>query len=187
MRPGGRSPAKAGRIRVLDRTADIAADAETAPSEEAPARPGHARLEWLGLLRRARHFFITLSLSSLTRRIVSLPLAGMLNLVVGIIYLSQFRANLIVTRVQSLTEQAVIIAKAIAPTTVEADTTITFNPNRLLELPTGETYFPSDDLAGIEFPINPERVAPKLLELISPTKARARVYDRDGVGSDDVL
>jgi two-component system, OmpR family, sensor histidine kinase ChvG len=181
MRPGGRSPAKAGRIRVLDRTADIAADAEIAPSEEAPARPGHARLEWLGLLRRARHFFITLSFSSLTRRIVSLNLAGLLALVVGILYLSQFRANLIDARVQSLTEQAVIIAKAIAPTTVEADTTITFNPSRLLELPTGETYFPSDDLAGLEFPINPERVAPKLLELISPTKARARVYDRDGV------
>jgi len=36
-------------------------------------------------------------------------------------------------------------------------------------------------LYGIDFPINPERVAPKLLELISPTKARARVYDRDGV------
>jgi two-component system sensor histidine kinase ChvG len=166
---------------VLDRTADIAADVETTPPEETPARPGRARLEWLGLLRRARHLFITLSFSSLTRRIVSLNLAGLLALVVGILYLSQFRANLIDARVQSLTEQAVIIAKAIAPTTMETDSTITLNPDRLLELPTGETYVPSDDLAGLEFPINPERVAPKLLELISPTKARARVYDRDGV------
>ncbi|MGP0095000.1 MAG: hypothetical protein ACLPKB_34370 [Xanthobacteraceae bacterium] len=68
-----------------------------------------------------------------------------------------------------MTEQAVIIAKAIAPTTVEADMTITFDPTRLLEVLTGETYFPATDRARLEFPINPERVAPKLLELISPT------------------
>jgi two-component system sensor histidine kinase ChvG len=36
-------------------------------------------------------------------------------------------------------------------------------------------------LSGIEFPINPERVAPVLRRLISPTKTRARIYDRDGV------
>jgi two-component system sensor histidine kinase ChvG len=36
-------------------------------------------------------------------------------------------------------------------------------------------------LSGIEFPINPERVAPVLRRLVSPTKTRARIYDRDGV------
>ena len=46
----------------------------------------------------------------------------------------------------------------------------------------GESYGPSDDaLSGIEFPINPERVAPVLRRLVSPTKTRARIYDRDGV------
>jgi two-component system sensor histidine kinase ChvG len=35
-------------------------------------------------------------------------------------------------------------------------------------------------LYGLEFPINPERVAPVLRRLISPTKTRARIYDRDG-------
>jgi two-component system, OmpR family, sensor histidine kinase ChvG len=166
---------------VLDRTADTTADVATAPAEGNSARPALARVDWFGLLGRARQFFIALSFSSLTRRIVSLNLAGLLALVVGILYLSQFRANLIESRAQSLTEQAVIIAKAIAPTTVETDSTITLNPDRLLELQAGETYIPTDDLGGLEFPINPERVAPKLLELISPTKARARVYDRDGV------
>ena len=33
----------------------------------------------------------------------------------------------------------------------------------------------------LDFPINPERVAPVLRRLISPTKTRARIYDRDGV------
>ena len=54
-------------------------------------------------------------------------------------------------------------------------------PERLLELQTGESYGPSDDaLSGIEFPINPERVAPVLRGLVSPTKTRARIYDQYG-------
>jgi two-component system sensor histidine kinase ChvG len=36
-------------------------------------------------------------------------------------------------------------------------------------------------LSGLDFPINPERIAPVLRGLISPTKTRARIYDRDGV------
>ena len=54
---------------------------------------------------------------------------------------------------------------------------------KLLELQAGESYGPRPDDAifGLEFPINPERVAPILRRLISPTKTRARIYDRDGV------
>ena len=55
-------------------------------------------------------------------------------------------------------------------------------PDKLLELHPGESYGPSEDaLYGIDFPINPERVAPVLRRLVSPTKTRARIYDRDGV------
>jgi two-component system sensor histidine kinase ChvG len=47
-------------------------------------------------------------------------------------------------------------------------------------LQAGESYGPQDDsLSSVEFPINPERVAPVLRRLISPTKTRARIYDRD--------
>ena len=78
--------------------------------------------------------------------------------------------------------QGEIIAGAIAASaTVETDA-ITIDPERLLELQAGESYGPSDEaLSGIEFPINPERVAPVLRRLVSPTKTRARIYDRDGV------
>jgi len=133
-------------------------------------------------LRSAWAFFVSQSFSSLTRRIVFLNLAGLAALVVGVMYLSQFRAGLIDARVQSLLVQSEIIAGAIAASaTVETDA-LTIDPERLLELQAGESYGPADEaLSGIEFPINPERVAPVLRRLVSPTKTRARIYDRDGV------
>ena len=127
-------------------------------------------------------FFLTQGFSSLTRRIILLNIAGLLALVIGILYLSQFRAGFIDARVRSLQVQADIIAGAIAASaTVETDS-ITLDPDRLLELQTGDSYGPADDVASaLEFPINPERVAPVLRRLISPTNTRARIYDRDGV------
>ncbi|MGA8616375.1 MAG: sensor histidine kinase [Xanthobacteraceae bacterium] len=134
-------------------------------------------------MRWAWQFFITQSFSSLTRRIVSLNVAGLLALSVGIIYLSQFRAGLIDARIQSLQVQGQIIAGAIAASaTVDSDSSITIDPDKLHTLQLGQSYGPSEDaLYGIDFPINPERVAPILRRLVSPTKTRARIYDRDGV------
>jgi two-component system sensor histidine kinase ChvG len=84
------------------------------------------------MLRSAWHFFVSQSLSSLTRRIVFLNLAGLVALVTGVLYLSQFRAGLIDARVQSLLTQSEIIAGAIAASaTVETDS-ITIDPERLL-------------------------------------------------------
>jgi two-component system sensor histidine kinase ChvG len=182
---------------VLDRTAEIAgagrepqlsteveAQIEANTLDEAPARlrpHGLARVgDWL---QRAWQFFITQSFSSLTRRIVFLNVAGLLALSIGITFLSQFRAGLIDARVQSLLVQGQIIAGAMAASaTVETDSSITIDPDKLLDLHPGESYGPSEDaLYGIDFPINPERVAPVLRRLVSPTKTRARIYDRDGV------
>ncbi|MBN8962680.1 MAG: sensor histidine kinase [Rhizobiales bacterium] len=135
----------------------------------------------LGWLQRAGQFFFTVSFSSLTRRIVSLNLAGLIALVASILYLSQFRAGLIDARAQSLLVQGEIIAGAIAASATVETNTITIDPDRLLDLKPGETYAAPDELATLDFPINPERVAPVLRRLISPTKTRARIYDRDGV------
>jgi two-component system sensor histidine kinase ChvG len=134
------------------------------------------------MARSAWQFFVRQSFSSLTRRIVILNLAGLVTLVSGVLYLSQFRAGLIDARVESLLVQSEIIAAAIAASaTVETDA-ITIDPERLLELQAGESYGPSEDsFSSIEFPINPERVAPVLRRLVSPTKTRARIYDREGV------
>jgi two-component system sensor histidine kinase ChvG len=85
-------------------------------------------------------------------------------------------------RAQSLLVQAEIISGAIAASATVETNAITVDPERLLDLKPGETYGPSDETLGnIDFPINPERVAPVLRRLISPTKTRARIYDRDGV------
>src|ERR1700754_418450 len=128
-------------------------------------------------LRRflGHHFF-----SSLTRRILFLNLAGLAVLVTGILYLNTFRDGLIDARVESLMTQGEIIAGAIAASaTVETDS-ISIDPEKLLELQAGESLSPgSDQLESLDFPITPERVAPLLRRLISPTRTRARIYDRD--------
>jgi two-component system, OmpR family, sensor histidine kinase ChvG len=134
----------------------------------------------LGAFRHIWRFFVSQSFSSLTRRIVFLNIAGLLAFVLGILYLTQFRAGLIDARVQSLIVQGELIAIAIAGQATESDA-INIDPERLLELKAGESYGPSDNtLFGFEFPVNPERVAPLLRRLITPTNTRARIYDRDG-------
>jgi len=160
---------------VLDRTTERAGDKVAASDTPAPKRRRFYRL------RRLLRFLSEHSFSSLTRRIVILNFVGLFALLVGILYLSQFRAGLIDARVQSLLVQGEIIAGAIAASaTIETDS-LTIDPEKLLELQAGESYGPTDDLlSGLDFPINPERVAPVLRRLVSPTKTRARIYDRDG-------
>ena len=134
-----------------------------------------------GVAQRSWQFFVSQSFSSLTRRIVFLNVAGLLALVIGILYLSQFRAGLIDARVQSLVVQGEIIASAIAASATADSYSGIVDPDRLLELQPGESYGPGDEgLTGLEFSINPERIAPALRRLISPTRTRARIYDRNG-------
>ena len=99
----------------------------------------------------------------------------------GILYLNQFRAGLIDARVQSLLTQGEIIAGAIAASaTVETDG-LMVDPEQLLQLQAGESISPTDSGRLTDFPINPERVAPVLRRLISPTRTRARIYDPEGI------
>ena len=175
---------------MLDRTVDTDAstdiavetqnDSQSAGLDEVTLRHRGGIGAWLA---RGWQFFITQSSSSLTRRIVVLNLTGLVALSIGIIVLSQFRAGLIDARIQSLLVQGQIIAGAIASSaTVETDSSITLDPDKLLNLHPGESYGPNEDaLYGLDFPINPERVGPILRRLVSPTKTSARIYDRDGV------
>jgi two-component system sensor histidine kinase ChvG len=171
---------------LLDRTQpDASLNAEDIGSsgvsdnaaDEKPVAKGWRPFGWL---TRAGQFFFALSFSSLTRRIVSLNLAGLVALVASILYLSQFRAGLIDARAQSLLVQAEIIAGAIAASATVQTNTITIDPDRLLDLKPGETYGAPEEYSPLDFPINPERVAPVLRTLISPTKTRARIYDPNG-------
>ncbi|MEI8144956.1 MAG: sensor histidine kinase [Alphaproteobacteria bacterium] len=144
------------------------------------AGPLGLRLRTLRRIRRIGGFVVARSFSSLTRRIILLNLAGLLALVVGILWLSQFRAGLIESRVQSLFVQGEIIAGAIAGSTAD-NLGIPIDPDKLFELQLGEAGSLVDDPNAIlDFPINPERVAPLLRRLASPTQTQARVYDREG-------
>jgi len=119
---------------------------------------------------------------SLTRRIIVLNLVALLVLVTGILYLNQWRAGLIDARIQSLRVQGEIIAAAIAASaTVDSDV-IQVDPDRLLQLKQGSGPFSSLSYfdPSLEFPINPERVAPLLRNLVTPTRTRARIYDQGG-------
>ena len=159
---------------MLDRTTHSEtqdAVAERAESMRAAKTPG--------IFARTWQFFTVLVLSSLTRRIVSLNVLGLVALVIGILYLSQFRAGLIDARIQSLLVQGEIMAAAIAASATADMDSVQIDPDRLLELRAGESYGPTEE-ALLEFPINPERVGPLLRRLVSPTKTRARIYDREG-------
>lgn len=120
--------------------------------------------------------------SSLTRRIVTLNLSGLVVLVAGFLWLNNVRDDIIQARIQSLTTQAGIIAAAIAAS-AEVDTdSLRLDPEKLLQLAPGDTPpLARGEEDAFEFSINPERVGPVLHRLVSPTRNRARIYDRDGL------
>ncbi|MDQ0316744.1 sensor histidine kinase [Amorphus orientalis] len=157
----------------------VETDTYAAPKGQRRRRP----LRFVGRVGRGvGRMLSTYVFSSVTRRILALNLVGLVALVSGTLYLNQFRAGLIDARVESLLIQGEIIAAAIAASaTVDTDT-ISVDPERLLELQAGESVAPIDQgTHALDFPINPERVAPILRRLISPTKTRARIYDREGL------
>ena len=118
--------------------------------------------------------------SSLTRRIVVLNLVGLIVLLFGFLYLNQFRQGLIQARVQSLLIQGDIIAGAIAAQASVDTDAIRVDPDKLLQQQAGEGRDFEDDPASLAFSLNPEKVAPLLRRLVTPTGNRARVYDREG-------
>ena len=153
-------------------------------STPVPVRPRSARRRSRArLMARAiwRGLWVRVS-SSLTRRILFLNLAGLVALLVGFLYLNQFREGLIDARVQSLLTQGEIIAGAIATSATSESDATTIDPERLLQLQLGESAAGSldDGISLLDFAINPERVAPILRRLVTPTRTRARIYDSDG-------
>ncbi len=132
------------------------------------------------MFRAARRYLGQHMFSSLTRRILILNFAALGVLVSGIMYMNQFREGLIQAKVESLMTQGEIIAGAIAASAdVETDS-IRIDPEKLLELQAGQSVAPQPDpMENLAFPINPEKVAPVLRRLISPTLTRARIYDRE--------
>ena len=96
-------------------------------------------------LRQFRRVIAARLASSLTRRIIVINLGGLVALMLGFLYLNQFREGLIDARVQSLQTQGEIIAAAIAASaTVDTDA-ITVDPEKLLQLAPGQSVGASDE------------------------------------------
>ncbi|MGO8373655.1 stimulus-sensing domain-containing protein [Rhizobium ruizarguesonis] len=126
-----------------------------------------------------RRIFGNAVFSSLTRRILFFNLVALVVLVGGILYLNQFREGLIDARAESLLTQGEIIAGAISASASVDTNSITIDPQKLLELQAGQSITPVPNDEDLEFPIDPEKVAPVLRRLISPTRTRARIFDAD--------
>ncbi|MCP4184999.1 MAG: HAMP domain-containing protein [Hyphomicrobiales bacterium] len=153
--------------------------ADKVPRKSPPAKQGKKSRP--GLLARIKRI-ITLNLfSSLSRRIATLNLIALVVLMSGILYLNQFREGLIDARVESLMIQGRIIAGAIAASATADTNAIAINPDKFIELQAGENTPPNlNPGTNLDFPLNPERVAPLLRSLIKPTQTRARIYDAEG-------
>jgi two-component system sensor histidine kinase ChvG len=128
----------------------------------------------VGALRHTWQFLVSQSFSSLTRRIVFFNVAGLLAFVLGILYLTQFRAGLIDARVQALVVQGQTIATTIAYQGTDPDP-IKIDLDQLFK-----SYNSTDHKEDFEFSVPPDRVAPLLRRLIEPSKTLARIYDLDG-------
>jgi two-component system sensor histidine kinase ChvG len=158
--------------------ADQLLDREMMQAAGSEGRRGSRRF-WSRPFTLIRRVFGHAVFSSLTRRILFFNIAATVVLVAGILYLNQFREGLIDARVESLLTQGEIIAGAISASASVDTNSITIDPQKLLELQAGQSITPVPNDEDLDFPIDPERVAPVLRRLISPTRTRARLFDAD--------
>ena len=169
------------RFRREGEAVSVGAREDVRPSRESQAARDSARRARSAKIKRLRRTLDWRFNSTLTRRIVVLNLVGLAALCGAFLWINQFREGLIDARVQSLQTQGEIIAAAVAASAAVETDAITVDPEKLLKLAPGQSYGPSDDGdPSLEFSINPERTGPVLRRLVSPTRTRARVYDRDG-------
>jgi two-component system sensor histidine kinase ChvG len=156
------------------------ADADLVKEVTTHARPrARRRSRWGRPFTFIRRILGHAVFSSLTRQILFFNLVALVVLVGGILYLNQFREGLIDAKVESLLTQGEIIASAVSAQASIDTNSITIDPQKLLELQAGQSITPVPNDEDLEFPIDPEKVAPVLRRLISPTHTRARIFDPD--------
>lgn len=144
-------------------------EADEASPADAAAVPQRGPFWWVHRLAPAR----------LTSRIVLLNIAGLIILVLGILYFNQFRQGLIDARVQSLMPQAHIIASAVAGSATADPGSIVIDPDAFMNSQ-DDSIADADQLRDLDFPINPENAGPILRRLLANTSIRARIIDPGG-------
>jgi two-component system sensor histidine kinase ChvG len=158
-------------------------DGAQAPRAERPVSRTTRRSGRAASVRAARMLRVVQArfASSLTRRIVVLNLGGLVALLGGFLYLSQYQKNLIDARLESLETQGKIIAQVIADSASQEDTEDFTAPE---EAPSRSSQARQRQVdAGHGAPgssLNPERMGPLLFKFGNVTHTRARVYSRAG-------
>jgi two-component system sensor histidine kinase ChvG len=130
---------------------------------------------WLTSLRVVRFFS-----QSLLRRILVTNLIGLVIMIGGIHYLSQYHAWLIDAKRESLRVQGEMIAAAIASDARVETGNLVVNADKLPGVAGSRAPYRDDGFSALELSIRPERVTPILRRLIQQTKNRARVYSHEG-------
>jgi len=132
-----------------------------------------------GVVRHIWQFLISQGFSSLTRRIVSFNVAGLLAFALGILYLTQPRDGLIFARVNTLMVQGETIAIALASQGTETEP-YKIDLNELMTSEVGKKKYTPPDDDDRTFPLAEGPAADMLHRLITPTNTVARVYAADG-------
>jgi two-component system sensor histidine kinase ChvG len=171
--PGSLAPhARATNSRVPDSRAT-----DSLAPGQAAGRDGHARLRsWF-----ARQPLVRFVSANLLRRILLSNLVGLLLLLIGILYLTQYHTWLIGAKQDALKTQGEIIAAAIAANAKVTRQEIDLDPSKLPEAEGSLIPFRDDGFAALELSIRPEQVTPILRRLTQNTRVRARIYGRDVV------
>lgn len=118
---------------------------------------------------------------SLSRRIFTANLAGLIILLSGFGVLTYQHTWLIDAKAESLRTQARMIAVAVASNAKIETETMVIDPDRLSE---GDKSFPNwrdETLENMALDIAPERIGPILRKLIQPGDVRVRIYNRENV------
>ena len=150
------------------------------PKALSPSNGSSAFMTFKKVLVHIRSAFRSiLNFSTLGRTIFISNMIALVFLMLGILYLNQLRAGLIGAKVESLKTQGEIIAGAIAASATADTDQIIVDPDSLLETGADGPLIAADAFTSLEFPIDPERVAPILKRLVQPTGTRARIYDSD--------
>ncbi len=157
------------------------------PARAAPRLPTGALTAVGALIERAGLYrfltsgpLIRFISRSLQRRIIVANLIGLIVLLSGIIYLSEYHAWLIDAKRESLRAQGEIIAAAIAANASLETGRIVLDPDRLPEMEGSQRSLQDDTFAALQLSIAPERVTPILRKLVPTSDTRARVYAQDG-------
>lgn len=140
---------------------------------------GRVACAWRRLMAWLSQFGVHYRFTTISGRILALNFISVVFLVAGLLYLNNFRGDLITARMKSLEVQAEIIAQSIAlNTTAQSTQNANAQNDPLAEMQQGAE---ADDFPlSKPYAIKPEQSAQLLRDLIRPTRTPGFIYNADG-------